>query len=303
MEQISFLAYLFLFKGDFMQNFNYKIEYAKEQDYENILNLIHKCFEKENGFFQKLVPVLYKEGKNAYKNHIIVKDNDMIIATIAIKEDTILIDDKSYKFLTLGSLGVDHNYRNQGIMGALFEFILTNYKDRVDFFVLSGLFERYKRFGFYPSTVLKQAVYNPSNSVKYIIEPFKEEDIEFAYNLYNKKNYKVVRETFFDSLNEWTFMPLMIRDNKKSLGYMIYNGVTSLVEEIVLTDYSIVNDVVSSFASMINNKVGLKITISNKELHSFINKDIVIEEYFEKTLYKIENENIKEIYIPKSDLI
>ena len=98
-------------------------------------------------------------------------------------------------------------------------------------------------------------------------------------------------------------MPLMIREGNKSLGYMIYNGLTSLVEEIVLTDYSIVNDVVSSFSTMINNKVGLKITISNKELHSYIDKDLVIEEYFEKTLYKIENEDLKEIYISKSDLI
>ena len=286
-----------------MQNFKYQIEYAKENDYSIILNLIHKCFEKEDGFFQKLVPVLYKEGKNAYKNHIVVKDNNCIIATIAVKEDVILIDDKSYKFLILGSLGVDHNYRNQGIMGALFEFILTNYQDKVDFFVLSGLFERYKRFGFYPSTILKQAIYNPGNPVKYLIEPFKEEDIEFAYGLYNDKKYKVIRNTFFDSLNEWTFMPLVIRDNEQTLGYMIYNGLTSLVEEIVLKDYSIVNDVLSSFASMINNKVGLKITISNKELHSFVNEDLEIVEYFEKTLYKIENKELKEIYIPKSDLI
>ena len=74
-----------------MQEFKYKIEYAIESDYSVILNLIHKCFEKENGFFQNLVPVLYKEGKNAYKNHIVVKDGNSIIATIAIKEDIISI--------------------------------------------------------------------------------------------------------------------------------------------------------------------------------------------------------------------
>ena len=35
---------------------NYKIEFAKEKDYEEIINILHKCFEKENGFFQNLVP-------------------------------------------------------------------------------------------------------------------------------------------------------------------------------------------------------------------------------------------------------
>ena len=81
-----------------MQEFKYKIEYAKESDYPVILNLIHKCFEKEDGFFQRLVPVLYKEGKNAYKNHIVVKDEESIIATIAIKQDVISIDNNTYKF-------------------------------------------------------------------------------------------------------------------------------------------------------------------------------------------------------------
>ena len=71
---------------------NYKIEFAKEKDYEDIINLLHKAFEKEDGFFQKLVPVLYKDGKNPYKNHIVVKDENNIIATIAVKKDSISID-------------------------------------------------------------------------------------------------------------------------------------------------------------------------------------------------------------------
>ena len=282
---------------------NYKIEFAKEKDYEDIINLLHKCFEKENGFFQNLVPVLYKEGKNAYNNHIIVKDENNIIATIAVKKDSISIDDKLYDFLILGSLGVDQNYRNQGIMGALFEFILNKFTQEVDFFVLSGIFERYKRFGFFPSAKLEKVVYPKGNEVLFNIEPFKQEDIEFAYNLYNKKNYKVIRKDFFDTLNEWTFAPIMIKRGEERLGYFIYNGLNNIIEEIVLEDYSIVNDVVSTFACMINNELGLKLTPANKEVLPFINQSLPKEDYFEKTLYKIENKDLKEIYIPKSDII
>ena len=282
---------------------NYKIEFAKEKDYEDIINLLHKCFEKENGFFQNLVPVLYKEGKNAYNNHIIVKDEDNIIATIAVKKDSISIDDKLYDFLILGSLGVDQNYRNQGIMGALFEFILNKFTPEVDFFVLSGIFERYKRFGFFPSAKLEKVIYPKGNAVLFNIEPFKQEDIEFAYNLYNKKNYKVIRKDFFDTLNEWTFAPIMIKRGEERLGYFIYNGLNNIIEEIVLEDYSIVNDVVSTFACMINNELGLKLTPANKEVLPFINQSLRKEDYFEKTLYKIENKDLKEIYIPKSDII
>ena len=282
---------------------NYKIEFAKEKDYEDIINLLHKCFEKENGFFQNLVPVLYKEGKNAYNNHIIVKDKNNIIATIAVKKDSISIDDKLYDFLILGSLGVDQNYRNQGIMGALFEFILNKFTPEVDFFVLSGIFERYKRFGFFPSAKLEKVVYPIGNEVLFNIEPFKQEDIEFAYNLYNKKNYKVIRKDFFDTLNEWTFAPIMIKRGEERLGYFIYNGLNNIIEEIVLEDYSIVNDVVSTFACMINNELGLKLTPANKEVLPFIKQSLRKEDYFEKTLYKIENKDLKEIYIPKSDII
>lgn len=282
---------------------NYKIEFAKEKDYEDIINLLHKCFEKENGFFQNLVPVLYKEGKNAYNNHIIVKDKNNIIATIAVKKDSISIDDKLYDFLILGSLGVDQNYRNQGIMGALFEFILNKFTPEVDFFVLSGIFERYKRFGFFPSAKLEKVIYPKGNAVLFNIEPFKQEDIEFAYNLYNKKNYKVIRKDFFDTLNEWTFAPIMIKRGEERLGYFIYNGLNNIIEEIVLEDYSIVNDVVSTFACMINNELGLKLTPANKEVLPFIKQSLRKEDYFEKTLYKIENKDLKEIYIPKSDII
>ena len=282
---------------------NYKIEFAKEKDYEDIINLLHKCFEKENGFFQNLVPVLYKEGKNAYNNHIVVKDKNNIIATIAVKKDSISIDDKLYDFLILGSLGVDQNYRNQGIMGALFEFILNKFTPEVDFFVLSGIFERYKRFGFFPSAKLEKVVYPKGNEVLFNIEPFKQEDIEFAYNLYNKKNYKVIRKDFFDTLNEWTFAPIMIKRGEERLGYFIYNGLNNIIEEIVLEDYSIVNDVVSTFACMINNELGLKLTPANKEVLPFIKQSLRKEDYFEKTLYKIENKDLKEIYIPKSDII
>ena len=282
---------------------NYKIEFAKEKDYEDIINLLHKCFEKENGFFQNLVPVLYKEGKNAYNNHIIVKDKNNIIATIAVKKDSISIDDKLYDFLILGSLGVDQNYRNQGIMGALFEFILNKFTPEVDFFVLSGIFERYKRFGFFPSAKLEKVVYPKGNEVLFNIEPFKQEDIEFAYNLYNKKNYKVIRKDFFDTLNEWTFAPIMIKRGEERLGYFIYNGLNNIIEEIVLEDYSIVNDVVTTFACMINNELGLKLTPANKEVLPFIKQSLRKEDYFEKTLYKIENKDLKEIYIPKSDII
>lgn len=278
------------------------IEFAKESDINEIMNLIHKCFEKENGFFQKLVPILYGKDKNPSKNHLIIKDNDKIIATIAIRENIISIEENEYKFLLLGSLGVDHNYRNQGIMGLFFEYILNNYSDSVDFFVLTGKFDRYKRFGFFPSAKIEKVIYPKSELELFNFDILKDSSKELE-NLYNKKTYKVNRECFFDSLNTWTFVPYIIKREDKILGYLVYNFNVNLIEEIVLDDYSLINEICKEFGSIINKDVGLKLSISNKELHSFIDNSLLKEEHLESNLYKIVNQDLKEIYIPKSDLI
>ena len=86
----------------------------------------------------------------------------------------------------------------------------------------------------------------------------------------------------------------MIKRGEERVGYFIYNGLNNIIEEIVLEDYSIVNDVVSTFACMINNELGLKLTPANKEVLPFINQSLRKEDYFEKTLYKIENKDLKE---------
>ena len=78
----------------------------------------------------------------------------------------------------------------------------------------------------------------------------------------------------------------MIKRGNEKLGYFIYNGLNNIIEEIVLKDYSIINEVVSSFSCMINNQLGLKVTLANKEVLPFIDKSLPKEEYFEKT-YKV----------------
>ena len=56
-----------------MQNDKFVISFSEEKDFQEIVYKLNMYFEKEQGFFQNLVPVLYKSGKNTHKNHIIVK--------------------------------------------------------------------------------------------------------------------------------------------------------------------------------------------------------------------------------------
>lgn len=288
-----------------MQNNKFIISFSEEKDFQEIVYKLNNYFEKEQGFFESYVPVLYKKGKNTHQNHIVVKCNDEIVGIIAVKKKNIHIDNENYSFVLLGSLAVDFNYRNQGIMGLLFDYILNKYSNEVDFFGLSGSFERYKRFGFFPSEKMYSYKYELKENIKttYGFELVTEDTVSFCQKLYSNQAFKVDRENMIDNLYMWEYKPYLIKKEGKNFGYLIFNARFNLIEEIILLDNNDINDVVYSFASYINLSLGLKISINNDYLIDYINKYIKFEEYFERTLYKIQNPKLKGIYIPRSDLI
>ena len=280
----------------------YIISFAEKDDFKEIVTKLDSYFEKEKGYFNSLVPVLYGKGKNTYKNHIIVKDKNKIIGIIAVKKNVINIDDKQYSFLLLGSLAVDFEYRNQGIMGMLFDFILNKYSSEVDFFGLSGKFDRYKRFGFFPSEKMYKYDYS-KKEIKYSFISVNVDNVFFCKRLHDVEKIRVNRSNMLDSLYMWEYKPFIIKDGENEIGYLIYNHKFNIVEEIVLLDNNLINEVMHSFAGFINLDTSLKLSMINLYLKDFIASNILYEEYFERTLYKIINPELKSIYIPRSDLI
>jgi predicted N-acetyltransferase YhbS len=287
-----------------MQN-KFIISFSEEKDFEEIVYKLNKYFQQPQGFFQSYVPVLYKPGKNTHENHIIVKCNDEIVGIIAVKKKNIHINNETFSFVLLGSLAVDFDYRNQGIMGLLFDYILNKYSDEVDFFGLSGSFDRYKRFGFFPSEKMYRYNYELKEIINssYTFELVNDNSVSFCEELYLKQSYKVERENMIDNLYMWEYKPYLVKKEGKNLGYLIYNPKFNLIEEIILLDNNELNDIIYSFGSFINMNTSLKICINNDYLKEFIDKNIQFEEYFERTLYKIQNPKLKGIYIPRSDLI
>lgn len=288
-----------------MQNDKFVISFSEEKDFQEIVYKLNMYFEKEQGFFQNLVPVLYKPGKNTHKNHIIVKCNDEIVGIIAVKKKNIHYNNETFSFLLLGSLAVSFDYRNQGIMGLLFDFILNKYSNEVDFFGLSGNYDRYKRFGFFPSEKMYKYNYDKKelSNNPYTFEKVSEDTALFCEELYLKQSFKVDRENFIDNLYMWEYNPYIIKKNNEKIGYLIYNHKNNIIEEIILIDNNELNEIIYSFVSFIDTNTGLNICINNEHLKEFISKDIQFEEYFERTLYKIQNPKLKGIHIPRSDLI
>ena len=238
-------------------------------------------------------------------SNCIVKCNDEIVGIIAVKKKNIHINDETFSFVLLGSLAVDFDYRNQGIMGLLFDYILTTYSNEVDFFGLSGSFDRYKRFGFFPSEKMYKYKYDlkPLDNNPYVFELVNDETVKICEELYLKQSYKVERENMIDNLYMWEYKPHIIKKDGNVIGYLIYNPKINIVEEIILVDNTEINDVLYSFVAFINLETGLKICINNDYLKNYISENVSFEEYFERTLYKIQNPKLKGIYIPRSDLI
>lgn len=282
----------------------YTISFSEEKDFREIVDKLDLYFEKEPGYFENLVPVLYKKGKNTFQNHIVVKDGDKIVGIIAVKKNILSINNEEYSFVLLGSLAVDFEYRNQGIMGMLFDFILNKYSNEVDFLGLSGKFDRYKRFGFFPSEKMYKYDYcKKSINDDYSFVRVNEENVAFCEELYKKEAFKVFRSEMIDNLCMWEYKPYIVKKNNKEIGYLIYNHKFNIIEEIILLDNNLLNDVIYSFINLINMNTSLKISMANRHLKEFIDKDILFEEYFERTLYKIINPKLKGVYVPRSDLI
>ena len=120
-----------------------EIRFALEKEFKEIIKCANKFFDKSDGYFETLVPVLYKDGINTYKNHIIALKDDVIIGILAYKE----IIQNDCKCIAIGTVCVDANLRGQGVMNKLFDFLFNSVCNN-DGYVLIGNYELYKRFGF-----------------------------------------------------------------------------------------------------------------------------------------------------------
>ena len=281
----------------------FEISFAKENEFREIVNKLDLYFDKFPGYFESLVPVLYKKGKNTHENHIVVKCDNEIVGMIAVKENVVYIGKEEYRFCLLGSLAVDFNYRNKGIMGMLFDFILNKYS-YCDFLGLSGKFDRYKRFGFYPSEKIYSYLFEFKNRLRrYNFKLITDENVDLCKLLHEKKEYKVYRENIIDNLYMWEYKPYVILENDKELGYLIYNHRDNIVEEILLFDNNLVNDVMCDFSVFLGFNTSLKINLANRYLSDYIDSNVECSEFVERTLYKINNPSLKGVYIPRSDLI
>ena len=273
-----------------------EIRFALEHEFKEIVKCANKFFDKNDGYFETLVPILYKNGINTYKNHIIALKKNMIVGILAYKE--ILQNDS--KYIAIGTVCVDANFRGQGIMNQLFNFLFDNVSNN-DGYVLIGNYDLYKRFGFEKSNDSLLHYFEKVNNNFTFKKINYDSDLTKSKKLYESIDYKVNRDNLILNIMMWCNEPYKIYKDDNEIGYLIYNARKNVIDEIVLEDYSIIVNLLESFSYFKDNVVSLRTPIVENQLTKFL-KEQRKEISKDKLLIK-SNKNIKGIYIRSSDLI
>ena len=280
------------------------IEFALENDFDEILKKITLFFEKEDDFFKIYVPTLYKEGKNTYKNHIVAKYQNKIVGVLAFVVKDLYALNQTFRLAVVGSICVDKNFRNLGIMTNMFNLLYKTYDDKIDVYALLGKEERYRHYGF--SKIDESKLYHyEKKDFGYSFVLMNEDNYVESLSIYNTLEYRVNRDDiFFDSLRMWYDQPYLIYKDKEYLGYLTYNFRNDRVEEVCLNkDYSFINDIMQSFAFFKNIDLALKITKQNLFIERKVKHIKELSFLQEKCLCRILNPKLEGVYIPRHDLI
>lgn len=280
---------------------NIEILFAKKEDFSQILEKIDLFFEKKKGEFQQLVPILYKEGINTFDKHIVAKDENKIVGVLAFIKKELNIANKVLNVIGIGTVCVDQNYRGRGIMTRMFDLLFKTFDNQIDAYSLFGSYDRYKYFGF---NKLEQSLGFKINKAYH---GFTFLHINKAGEqmrvLYEKQNYRVDRvDTFDDIINMWSDKTFTIHKDNKEVGYLIYSESKNLVHELVVNDDVLVNSILESFAYFLNHSINFKVTRVNNHQQKYVQYNESLE-FDERQLCRTINKNIKDIYVPRNDLI
>lgn len=118
--------------------------------FEQTLVLIEESFKYQtpNSFKTDFYPLISTE--NRANNHIILNENNEVIAHVGCKIRTIQLANKSFTIAMLGGIAVAKDYRGSGLFQKLFSHVVSTYKEKVAFFLLwSDLEKLYNKFSFY----------------------------------------------------------------------------------------------------------------------------------------------------------
>lgn len=199
----------------------YELTLIGEHEQDELIGFLNRCFETD---FKRIVPKIYSYPIN--ENHYVVKDGGRIVGAICIRYDKWVIENQILDIAGIGSVCVDPEYRNQGIMSYMLNEAHETIKGQSDISILTGNYERYHRFGYERvSSPLRLII--DWESDKYSFKDIKELSDEEISNLYVQSQDKIcIKSSLADfrySLCQWDYEAYGIFYDEKLCGYIMNN--------------------------------------------------------------------------------
>ncbi len=278
-----------------------EIRFANENDFSTILEKIDLFFGKEKGYFTALVPTLYREGYNSFRNHIVAISNNQIVGVLAFKNKYLLLDKTKYKISVLGTICVDKNFRNQGVMSEMINYLFQN-NGNIDCYALIGNPLLYGRFGF--KKVQDSFLYEiVGDNIFFDFEKIEcNSSIDFIKELYNSKKNRVLRDSFVNHLLMWNNEAYKIKSDSTEIGYLIYNPKNNIIEEIELIKDDFLVNAIKSFSCVKKETMRMKINKHNIDKQRYFSS-FISERFEEKLLIKTSKKELENLFVLSSDMI
>lgn len=263
---------------------------AKKEDFKEIVDFINYIFrnEGEDIYFESFLPKLYKEEYNTFKDHYLVKENKKIKAVVgAFPIELKVLENLPLKVVGIGSVSVHPDSRGKGYMKRLMNMALEDMKNQgVNISFLSGSRQRYEYFGYTPSGQSLSYKIEDEN-VKHFLRKYINEDITFeevisndlefidkAYEIYNKKEVKIIREKskFLNTLKSWGLKVYAIKSKEKFLGYLSGNEEKDYISELIVEEEDFISVLATYMEFNKSKNINLELPIWEKKKIRALNR-------------------------------
>ncbi len=281
----------------------YKVERLTANDYDELLSFLNEVFDysKDKGF-DLLLPVMWVRDDEHMGKHLVLRDNEKIVAALGIYPLKTNIMGEELLFATCGNIGTLESYRGKGLMSQLLDTAMDEMRKMgVDAARLGGQRQRYERYGFEPAGIKhtyrldRKNIAEKTSAISFTpIESDSTEALSFAIKLQHSESQYVDRGNtleFYKTASAWYNKPYLATDKDgKAVGILCTSNDKKEIAELYGLDTNVKYDILKAW--IINNElssvnyVGLGF---DNELARLIIRDCAVVSVQHASQFKIMN--------------
>lgn len=242
-------------------------------DYEEILDFANYVFHEREGFDQ-LLPKVYNHHPETARHHYLIKEDRRIVAMVGAFPQTFLCGTRTLSAVGIGTVTTNPYRRDRGYMRLLMQAAMEEQAAKgADFAYLSGLRQRYERYGFAKAGVQAIVEFNGSNgkavgdaALPYRFAPLEgagDAALDAAVAAHDRRFYHAVRPRaqFAHICYSYNTRPYAVFHEDEPIGYLCYRQEDRTVSECYVEHgASTMLPVIAAFhASLALGKTGIRV--------------------------------------------